>query len=161
MGFLLWLKFTSRLLLPKLECIRWMIHHLGVLVKGRFWFSQSVQWLEPLFLKKCKLEARRISFFLFKKMFLAMPYSMWDLSSPNQNSKSEWVLNAVLYPGLDPGTERRYYWKIGEIQIKSKVQWAVMSWYRPNSLSSSPLPSSYIEALTPSVGVSEMGPLRK
>ena len=47
---------------------------------------------------------------------------MWDLSSPNQNSKSEWVLNAVLYPGLDPGTERRYYWKIGEIQIKSKVQ---------------------------------------
>ena len=55
-------------------------------------------------------------------MFLAMPYSMWDLSSSNQASKSEWVLNAMLYPGLDPGTERRCYWKNGEIQIKSKVQ---------------------------------------
>ena len=29
-----------------------------------------------------------------------------------------------------------------------------MSWYRLNSWSSSPFPSSYIEALTPSVGVS-------
>ena len=55
-------------------------------------------------------------------MFLATPRSMWDLSSPNQGSKHEWRLNAVWYPGLDPGTERRYYWENGEIQIKSKVQ---------------------------------------
>lgn len=35
--------------------------------------------------------------------------------------KETWQLNAMWYPGLDPGTEKGHYGNTGEVQIKSMV----------------------------------------